>query len=221
MTMRYARRAGVVGLAVAGLLLAGIGPAQALPEEGLASGTSGSVDATRNGTAVQVGPLAACDTQGAATGTSAAVLKSGFFEFGPSSSTCTLNAATGVATGRVHGDLFRLDALRSLGGPRIRMTDYNVTCSTTANGSSASWQVGGLSGISVPPEIPPNHVVIVPGRTSGAPPMAKVTMNQTIVPDPPDGSMTVNIMHIELFPQGGNSNLSGEIVVGSVSCSPY
>ena len=221
MTMRFARRTGVVGLAVAGLLLAGIGQAQALPEEGLASGTSGSVDATRNGAAVQVGPLAVCDTQGAETGTSGGVLKSGFLEFGPSRSTCTVSATTGVARATVHGDLFRLDALRSLGGPRIRLTDYNVTCSTTANGSSASWQVGGLSGITVPPQIPPNHVVMVPGRTSGAPPMAKVTMNETIVPDPPDGSMTVNIMHIELYPEGGNSNLSGHIVVGSAYCSPY
>ena len=219
--MRYARRTGVVGLAVAGLLLAGIGPAQALPEEALASGTSGSVDATRNGTAVHAGPLAVCDTQGSGTGTSASVVNSGFFEFGPSSTTCALNGNTGVANAHVHGNLFRLDALRSLGGPRIRMTDYNVNCSTTQNGSSASWQVGGLSGISVPPEIPPNYVVTVPGRTSGAPPMAKVTMNETVVPDPPDGSMTVNIMHIVLFPQGGNSNLSGEIVVGSASCSPY
>lgn len=221
MTMRHARRTAVVGLALAGLVLTGVSPAQALPEEGIASGTIGSVDATYDGEAVAIDPLAECDTQGSATGASAAVREAGFLEFGTGRSTCELDEETGVASAEVTGRLFRLDALRPYGGPRIRMTNYTVECATTENGSTASFHIGGLSGLSVPSQLPPNHVVTVPGRGVGAPPLAKVTLNETVVPDPPDGSMTVNIMRINLFPDGGGGELDGEVVVGSVSCSPF
>lgn len=218
MTMRIARRTGVVGLALTGLVLAGVSPAQALPEEPLASGTIGSVDATYHGDSVEVGPLAECDTQGDQEASSAAVAQRGFLEFGRGSSSCALGS--GVATAEVSGSLFRLDALRAYGGPRIRMTNYSAECSTTSNGSSVGFHIGGLSGLSVPAQLPPNHVVTIAGRGPGDPPLAEVTLNETFVPDPPDGSMAVNIMHIRLFPSGGG-DVDGDIVVGSVSCSPY
>jgi hypothetical protein len=217
MTMKIARRTGLLGLAVAGLVLAGVSPAQAVPEEGIASGSVGAIDATYNGAAVQVEPLAACDSQGSTDTSSQRFVKKGFVEFGPGSSTCEVDEATGVAKAVVNGDLFRLDALFASGGPKIRMTDYTATCETTKNGSSASWEIGGLSGLKLPEEVPPNYVVTVPGR-NGAPPLAKVTFNETITPDPADGSMTVNIMRIELTPQSGRD---GELVVGTVSCSPF
>jgi hypothetical protein len=219
MTMKIARRTGLLGLAVAGLVLAGVSPAQAVPEEGIASGSVGTIDATYNGAAVQVDPLAACDSQGSTDTSSQRFVKTGFVEFGPGTSTCEVDPGTGVAKAQVNGDLFRLDALRTAGGPRIRVTDYSATCETTKNGSSASWEVGGLSGISVPDEIPPNYLVTIPGKHAGDPPLANVTFNETLTPDPADGSMTVNIMHIELYPAGGPTH--GEIVVGTVACSPF
>jgi hypothetical protein len=219
MTLRNTRRTGIVGLAVAGLLFAGVGTAQA--ETGLASGSVGTVDAIYNGALVMAGPIAPCDTEGTTNAQTAGRKKLGFYEFGPGTSKCTVNPTTGVAKAVVKDSLFRLDALRPLGGPRIRLTGYQIKCTTTANGSSASWSATGLSGISVPPSIPPNHVVTIPGRTAGAPPMAKVTFNETVTPDPPDGSLTVNIMHIRLFPNGGSTQLGGDIIVGSVYCSPY
>jgi hypothetical protein len=48
--------------------------------------------------------------------------------------------------------------------------------------------------------------------------MATVTFNEVIVPSPPDGSMTVNLMHIRMFPLGGPA--SGDAVVGAVHCAP-
>jgi hypothetical protein len=33
--------------------------------------------------------------------------------------------------------------------------------------------------------------------------------------------MTVNIMHVHLYPDGGSEDVGGEIVAGSVSCSPF
>lgn len=217
--MRNARRTGLLGLAVAGLVLAGVSPAQAIPEEGISTGSVGAIDATYNGAAVEVAPLAACDTEGATEASSTRYVKKNFAEFGPGSSTCTVDPVTGVAEAEVNGDLFRLDALFAAGGPKIRMIDYSATCTTTRNGSSASWDIGGLSGVKLPAEIPPNYVVTVPGRTASAPPLATVKFNETITPDPPDGSMIVNIMHVTLFPAGGPTG--GEIVVGSVACSPF
>jgi hypothetical protein len=224
MTIRHARRTGVLGLAVAGLLLSGVSPAQAVPEVALASGSIGAVDAEFEGDAVEIDPLAECDTDddvGAAN--SAAYRLSGFAEFGKGQSTCKVHPKTGVASAKVTGKLFRLDALRSYGGPRIRMTDYKAQCNTTKNGSSASFNIGGISGLALPAQLPPNHVVMVPGRGPGAPPLAKVTFNESIVPDPPDGSMTVNIMRVELFPQGSTDDdaPTGELTVGTVSCSPF
>ncbi|HEY7597056.1 MAG TPA: choice-of-anchor P family protein [Actinophytocola sp.] len=222
MTMRHVRRTGVAGLALAGLVLAGVSPAQALPEEALASGTIGSVEATYGGDPVQVEPLAACDTQDVQVADSASHVERGFLEFGRGSSSCTRDADTGVASAEVTGELFRLDALRAYGGPRIRLTDYTVECATTENGSSASFHIGGLSGLAVPSRLPPNHVVTVPGSEPAAPPLARVTLNETVVPDPPDGGITVNLMHVRLFPDGGSQgDLGGEIVVGSVHCSPF
>jgi hypothetical protein len=80
-------------------------------------------------------------------------------------------------------------------------------------------ELGAASGFTVPQTIPANYATTVAGRTSGAPPMAEIIVNELIVPTPTDGSLTTNALHIRFFPQGGPA--SGDIVVGSVSCAPY
>jgi hypothetical protein len=200
------------------MALVGASPAQAVPEEAIAGGSVGSVDATYSGASVEVDPLAECATDGVSVGSTAGYRVPGFVEFGSGSSICSLSAE-GVAKAKVTGKLFRLDVLRPHGGPRIRMTNFSAECSTTENGSTASFHIGGLSGISVPATLPPNHVVTIAGSGPGAPPLAKITLNETITPDPPDGSMTVDIMRIELFPEGGPH--SGELTVGTVDCAPF
>jgi hypothetical protein len=53
--------------------------------------------------------------------------------------------------------------------------------------------------------------------------LANVILNEVILPDPNDGSITLNMMHIQLFPNGVPKNstpMSGDIYVGSTSCSP-
>jgi hypothetical protein len=217
MTIRQAGRAGVL-VFVLGVAFVGASPAQAAPEEAIAAGSVGSVDATYSGASVDVDPLAECATDGVGVGSTAGYRLPGFVEFGLGSSTCGIDD-DGVAHAKASGKLFRLDALRAHGGPRIRMTGFSAECSTTENGSTASFHIGGLSGISVPPTLPPNHVVTIPGSGPGAPPMAEITLNETITPEPPDGSMKVNIMRIHLFPEGGPH--SGELTVGSVECAPF
>jgi hypothetical protein len=48
--------------------------------------------------------------------------------------------------------------------------------------------------------------------------MATVTFNEAVLPSPEDGSMTLHLMHIRVFPQGGPT--SGDAYVGTVHCAP-
>lgn len=217
--MRTARRTGLVGLAVVALLLPGVGNAQARNWEAQASGSLGSVDVEIHGEQEELAPVAECETGVVEHATSSGAEVEGLVRFGSGSTSCTVDQDTGVATASVTGGRFQLD-LRELGGPRIRMTSFSATCDTTETGSSARFRFSGLSGMTVPSSIPPNHVVTIPGP-SGEPPLATVTVNEKIVPSPPDGSMTVNLMRFRLFPHDPSAEVSGDIVVGSASCDPF
>jgi hypothetical protein len=198
-------------------LVAAAVPAQASPGDAIAKGTVGKATATVAGAPVTVDAIAPCDTEGPPQGSSGEVAVTGFVTFGSGSTKCVVNDAGELASVEVTGGRFRLDALRRHGGPRIRLSSYTVRCHTTLTGSSSWVQFSGASGFAVPSQLPANHVVTIPGA-AGQPPLATITLNETIVPSPADGSMTVNLMHIRLFPQGGPD--SGDIVVGSVHCAP-
>ncbi len=149
---------------------------------------------------VHIDPLAACTTSTASTPGAAA---EDFVYFGSGSSTCTADTVT------VTGRKFRFDWLKDRGGPVIKLTSFSATCTATGNGAHSSIKVTGLSGIKAPNPIPPNYTVNVP--------LARITLNETTAPG--DGSLTVNLMHIRLFPEGYGFN-TGEVVVGTVHCSP-
>jgi hypothetical protein len=127
--------------------------------------------------------------------------------------------ATGEAKVEVTGREFRLNALAPYGGPVIKISSFSLTCSTDANGSRSSIRMTGLSGIPVPNPIPANHTVINPGVGSDSPPVARIIVNEVITPIRPDGGITVNLMHLTLFPEGAAID-GGAVVLGSVSCSP-
>lgn len=169
--------------------------------------------------AIDVPPLALCSTAGSVQGNNEIVEVAGFVKFGLGNTTCGLDAASGSASVRVSGSAFRFDGLRKYGGKTIKMSGFTAECSTTATGSGSTIRLTGLTGIQLPNPIPTNHVVTIPGATPEDPPLATVTVNEMITPEPPDGSMTVNAMHIRLFPEGIALD-SGEIVVGTVRCSP-
>lgn len=219
--MRNARRTGVVGLAIAGLVLTGATHAQAADEVAVAAGSIGAVDVVLDGEVVEVDPIAECATGDTAEGSSGGVEVEDFVSYDGGETTCAIDPETGFATAEVSGDRFRMDGLRQYGGPLIRMSSFTATCSTTETGSNAQVWFRGLTGIPVPPQLPANHVVTIPGPGTGAPPLATVTFNESIVPDPPDGSMTVNLMHIRLFPQGPADEVGGDVIVGQVHCAPF
>jgi hypothetical protein len=188
-------------------------PAQAAPGDAVADGNAGAV--TIGDTVVE--PIAGCSTEGTLEASTAETSVSNVVTFSDSKSVCTIDDVGEIATATVTGGRFRFDALRQYNGPRIRLSSYTAKCETTLTGSKSSFQFSGLSGISVPSQIPANHVVTIPGGPDGKP-KATVTFNETYLPNPADGSMTVHLMHIRLFPEGGPT--TGDAYVGTVHCSP-
>jgi hypothetical protein len=160
---------------------------------------------------VHIDALASCAVGGAGAASTPGATAANYVTFGTGSTSCTTDA-TGAAKVMVSGRNFTFDWMKGHGGPVIKLASFSATCSTTANGSSSSIKLGGLSGIRAPGSIPANYTVTIPT-------LARIVLNETIVPDPPDGSMTVNLMHIRLFPDSYGFN-TGEVVVGTVHCSP-
>jgi hypothetical protein len=210
MTLR--RALSVAVLTTAGLAFAVV-PAQASPGDAVAEGWAGAVTIGD----VTVEPIAPCSTEGAPAGQAGEVSVPNVVTYSSGTSTCTVDDAGEIAKTTVTGGRFRFDALRQYGGPRIRLSSFTAKCETTLTGSSSSIQFSGLSGVSVPSQLPSNHVVTIPGGPNGKP-KATVTFNEVVLPSPADGSMTVHLMHIRMFPQGGPT--SGDAYVGTVHCSP-
>jgi len=221
MTMKRARRTGVVGLAIAGLVLTGVTNAQAADDEAIAVGSIGSVDVVLDGEKIEVDPIAECATGENGKENSNGVDVDDFVDYDGGETTCKVDKKTGFATAKVEGDKFRFDGLRPYGGPRIRMTGFTATCSTTKTGSNARIQFSGLTGIKVPSQLQANHVVTIPGRRPGAKPLATVTLNESIVPKPADGSMAVNVMRIRIHPKATGGDLRGNVIIGQVHCAPF
>lgn len=195
---------------------AGASATQAGPE-GLASGSVGEVNVVHDGEEVVVEPIAPCDVAGTLKNSSERVTADGIADFWGGETECSKNDK---AVAQVVGRYFRTDALYEWGGPRIRVSSFKVRCETQENGASGTVELRGVRGIEMPERIPPNYTVTIPGRIENAPPIGRVIINEFVAPDPPDGSMTMNAMRIELFPEGGAPD-SGDIVIGSVSCDPY
>lgn len=211
MTIPVVRRTlSVACLTVAGLAFA-VAPAQAAPGDAFAEGAAGAATV---GTAT-VPPIAPCSTEESSTSQSGPVVVPGVVSYSSGASTCTIDEAGENATTTVTGGRFRLDALQRYGGPRIRLSSYAARCEANLDGSRSWIQFSGLAGVRVPSRLPVNHVVTIPGGPDGRP-MATVTFNESVFP--PDGSMTVHLMHVRLFPQGGPT--SGDVYVGSVHCVP-
>ena len=206
------RRTLTVMCMATGLALVAAPVAQAAPGDAVADGNAGSATIGQT----TVAPIAPCTTEGTLEATNADTTVPNVVTYSSSKSVCTIDDVGEIATVTVTGGRFRFDALRAYGGPRIRLSSYTAKCNTTLTGSSSSFQFSGLSGVSVPSQIPQNHVVTIPGQDNK--PMATVTFNETILPSPPNGSMTVHLMHIRMFPQGGP--VAGDAYVGTVHCSP-
>ncbi|GAA1344553.1 hypothetical protein [Saccharothrix algeriensis] len=211
-----ARRAGAVAAALA-LTLAGA-PAHAANPAGVAS--VGAADFTRAGQRVVVPVLARCAVEGPTSASSPAVSEPGI-RFGAGTSSCTTTVLdaqqhTTRTQSVAEGSDFELSALVPAGGPRLRIGKWRITCTGDQAGTSAGWSLGGASGFAgLPDEIPVNHLHEV--KDSAGAVLARITFNEVLVPEPNDGSIAMNVLRLRFTEASG---ATGEVVLGSVACSP-
>ncbi|WAL64429.1 hypothetical protein ORV05_26145 [Amycolatopsis cynarae] len=214
--MRKASRLAVAGAALC--LVVVPAPAWAAADPAAGSASAGAADITVDGQRAFVDPTAPCETGTAPSGQSDPVRVGTTTRFGTATSTCGLNP-DGTANVKASGQRFETSVLQRYGGPLIRVRVFSAACSTTADGSSGRIELSGVTGITLPQEIPANYTMRIPGRTPGTPPVAEIVANELIAPTPPDGSLTAHALHIRLFPEGGPA--SGDIVLGTASCDPF
>lgn len=216
-------RLGTVGAAlVAGLLAAApagaatqAATAAATPPDGIAA--LGSASVTTSGETGSISPLAPCDVNGPTSASSTGGSIPGSVSFGGGTTSCTRDTTANTTASTANGTRFELDALVPWGGPRIRVAGYQVSCTATTGGTSAGWSFSGLTGLTgLPQQIPTNYTVPITG--SGGTHVADVIFDEVVLPNPNDGSIALNLMHIKLFPDGGPT--TGDILVGSTACAP-
>lgn len=192
-------------------------PAAANPA-GTAS--AGSATVISNGHPIPVAPVGPCSLTGQQQGSSNGATKDGIVSYGSATSSCGRDSKAHTSSSLAKGTNFALSALQNYGGPLIRMAAYQVNCAATLNGTNASWSFSGLTGVTVPTRIPQNYTVQI---KSAGKLLANVILNEVTLPNPNDGSITLNLMHIVLFPNGTPDHtvpMSGDVYVGSTACSP-
>lgn len=209
-------RIAAVGTVLASGLVVAATPGHATTTpDGVAS--LGAVNVVVDGQNDTLAPLAQCDVSGQTTDSTVGDGVGGVASYGTGNTSCTKDTTANTTTSTGSGTRFELDALLPYGGPRIRLSSYQVTCTATTKGTNASWSYSGLSGISgLPQQIPNNYTV--PIHDSDGQLLANAIFNEAILPNPNDGSITLNMLHFVLFPDGGPA--SGDIYVGQTACSP-
>jgi hypothetical protein len=211
-------RSGIGGAILAMGLIVGTAPAQAATPAGVAG--LGSAGFTKNGQTITIPPLPPCSVDAVTTSTSGSVVRTGI-TFGGGTSTCTrtvVNPVNNVTTtnSETVGKNFELSALVSARGPRIRIASYKINCSGSQSGTSATWSFSGMSGVSgLPAQIPTNYRH--PVKKSDGTVLAEITFGEATLPNPPDGSIAMNMMHFRFTPASG---ISGEAIIGTTACSP-
>ncbi|SER04954.1 hypothetical protein [Actinokineospora terrae] len=178
----------------------------------------GSANLVRLGIPTTLQPIAQCSVTGPSTGSSGVVSAAGV-KFGGGTSTCTtrvVDADEGLTETKSEatGSNFELSALVLLGGPRLKIGTWKVSCVGDNEGSTAGWSFGGLTGLAaLPNPLPTNYVRELKGGLNET--LATITFKE--VTTPPDGSITLNVAHIRFLPPSG---ISGDVLVGATTCSP-
>ncbi|GAA4437786.1 hypothetical protein ACFQV2_12530 [Actinokineospora soli] len=199
-------------------LVATAAPALATNPPGVAN--AGSASYVRNGAQVTIAPVAPCSVDGPTTATSGLQTGSGV-KFTSATSSCTTTVVdpdtdTTKTVSKASGTGFELSALVLKGGPRIRMSSWQVTCTGTDAGSNVSWSFSGLSGMAaLPNPVPQNYVREI--RSSGGVLLATATFNGIVFPSPNDGSISMTMARFAFAPGSG---MTGEVRLGDTACSP-
>lgn len=212
--MRNARKRTYRLLAVTTLAAPLLAAAAPVASTGWAS--SGSLDVTIDNEHIVTGELAKCTVDGPYSARTPGGVTGDVATFGVGETGCGRSGAVSVA--QASGHRFDATVLKRYGGPVITVRTYSAKCATSETGSGGEVTVGAVEGIKVPEQIPPNDRVVIPGGPAGTA-LATVILNETVTPQPPDGSLVTHALHIKLFPQGGPA--SGDIYLGTAACDPF
>ncbi|RAS64940.1 hypothetical protein C8D87_105435 [Lentzea atacamensis] len=208
--------------AVIAMALANAAPAFASNPPGTAS--AGSADFAKADQTFKVEPLAVCDVNpdqaGTVTGSSPAVSRSGL-KIGETSSACTtevvnpdefITKTRSVATGKA----FELSALVAAKGPRLKIGEWKITCEATDAGTSAGWELKGMSGwTGLPQQISSGYVHDI--KAGNGTVLARAKFTDTVFPVPNDGSLSMTLLKITFEPSSG---YTGSITIGTTACTP-
>jgi len=209
-------RGGVLAAVVASVVLAGSVPASAAPGDGSAYGAQATVTLLGQ-PAVNVGPLVVSNTNGPTTATLASINVPGILTTGVVSTSAIRDdnsgAVTAIATTADVG-------IPLLQGPLGTVTATAITaeCDATqagVTGSSTFVQanLGSLGAVAANPA--PNTVLQVTDLGLN---IATITLNEQI--SNPDGSLTVNALHVHLIGGQLTSIGTGDLIISSATCGP-
>lgn len=201
--MRFVRRGGAIGVAVAATLVLGVLPASAAPGGGLAHAANVAVTLLGAST-VNVGPLAPSNTNGPTSAKVADVNAAGLVTADAATSSATLDQESGHVHARA--DIANVGiGLAALTG---RIGAVGATCDATQAGVKGSSVLADVA-------IPDVNVSTYPGPNTIVNLLpAKIVFNEQITGG--DGSLTVNAVHIYLNAALG----SGDVVLAQVKCGP-
>lgn len=216
MRMRIVRRGGLVAMAAAVALLAGTAPAWAAAGDGSAYGLT--VDVKLLGAdAVKAGPFAAATTDGSPKNTFAGVNLPGIAKTGVINAAARRDEDSGQVDASASTVDARIDVLKALGAP-ISADVVEARCTATQEGEQGSSKLAGVNlGALGKAAVQPAPNTVVAAGALGLN-VATIVLNEQL--HNPDGSLTVNAIHIRLLGGGLRQVGSGDIVISSATCGP-
>jgi hypothetical protein len=206
---------GVLAL-VAGTLAASATAAAADTQAGEAD--LGSASFVRSGTTVDVPALASCHVDSTDSASSDPVVLAGI-TFGGGNDSCTRavvdpDSNTTSTSSTVKGQNFELSALTNVGGPRIAIAQYQLSCTGSLGHTAANWGFSGLSGLpALPSPVPVDYAQTI--SAADGTPLATAVFN--IVDQPGGGATSLTMLTITFAPASG---MSGSVTVGHAECTP-
>ncbi|MFD9966240.1 choice-of-anchor P family protein [Amycolatopsis sp. NPDC058986] len=210
------RRSGLLAAVVASIALVGAAPAYAAPGDGSAYGVK--VDVKLLGLdAVKAGPLAAANTNSPVQNSLAKVDLTGILTAGAINTEAKRDDNSGAVTAKASTADVGLPLLqKALGTVGVKAVE--AVCTATQKGVEGSTTLVGanLGSLGAVDSKPAANTQLKVGL--GPVNVATIILNEQI--KNPDGSLTVNGLHVKLLGEGLDALGSGDVIVSSATCGP-
>ncbi|MEU5693194.1 choice-of-anchor P family protein [Actinosynnema sp. NPDC020468] len=209
----------LVGAAVAATLVLSATSASAAPGDGSAYAARATLSGPLGVPTVNLGPIAPADADGPTTGSLASLPANTLLSAGLATTSAVRDDSTGV----VQSQATIKDVGLTLGALGLSAGSLDATCTATQSGNTGTSTFGSLVvlGETLAANPAPNTVrsVSVPGPL-GPITIGSITLNEQTTN--PDGSLTVNALHLRVLPGSIIGTLvgQGDVVFSSATCGP-